>query len=234
MNMENPSHGSSSAVGPTTSGVGRGPILLPLILTNQGLNNEYWGSAAPSAPTSGTTIVEEAVAELTDLSGEEMESFSSVKPTQGEGETIEDGMDHEVPEVATGALTLLLTNQNNNANNANQPMNGTTVAHESAAELTDLSEGIEPPSSTKSTRYAEEKTNVAEQSANSHGVSGAPLLLTLLLTNRNNNANGQGTAVPGSGTTIVHEYVAELVDIQGEVYDLLYIVIILIISPEPN
>lgn len=132
-------------------------------------------------------------------------------------------MDHDVPQAARGALlTLLLTNQNNNANNANQPMNGTTVVYESVAELTDLSEErIEPPSSTKSTQYAEEGTDVAEQSANSHGVSGAPILLTLLLTNQNNNANGQGTAVPGFGTTVVHEHFAELVDIRGEVYDLL-------------
>ena len=192
-------------------------------MTSQSLNDQYLGSSAPSGPTPGTAFVEEAVAELTDFSDEGMESFQSVKSTQGEGETMEEGMDHDVPQAARGALlTLLLTNQNNNANNANQPTNGTTVVYESVAELTDLSEErIEPPSSTKSTQYAEEGTDVAKQSANSHGVSGAPILLTLLLTNQNNNANGQGTAVPGSGTTVVHEHFAELVDIRGEVYDLL-------------
>ncbi|KAL8794977.1 MAG: hypothetical protein Q9195_002559 [Heterodermia aff. obscurata] len=221
--MEDPSDGPSINVGPTSPEVAHGPILLPLLLTNQSFNDQYLGSSAPSGPTPGTTIVDEAVAELTDFSDEGMESFQSVKSTQGGGETTEEGMDHDVPQAARGALTLLLTNQNNNANNANQPMNGTTVVYESVAELTDLSEeGIEPPSSMECTQYAEEGTDVGEQNANSHGVSGAPILLTLLLTNQNNNANGQGTAVPGSGTTVVHEHFAELVDIRGKGYDLLH------------
>ena len=220
--MENPSDGASSDLSPTAPEVVHGPILLPLILRNQSLNSQYPGSSAPSGPNPGTIFVEEAVSELIDFSSEGMESFQSVKSTKSAGETIEEGMDHDVPQAARGALTLLLTNQNNNANNANQPMNGTTVVYESVAELTDLSEERIEPSSTKSTRYAEEGTDVAEQSANSHGVSGAPILLTLLLTNQNNNANGQGTAVPGSGTTVVHEHFAELVDIRGEFYDLLY------------
>ena len=219
--MENPSDGPSSDVGPTIAEVAHGPILLSLILTNQSNNDQYRGSSAPSGPTPGTTFIDEAVAELTDFSDEGMKSSQSVKPTQGEGEIIEEGMDHGVPQAARGALTLLLTNQNNNANNANQPMNGTTVVYESVAELTDLSEErIEPPSSTKSTQYAEEETDEAEQSANSPGVSGAPILLTLLLTNQNNNANNANQ--PMNGTTVVHEHFAELVDIRGEVYDLLY------------
>ena len=221
--MENPSNGPSSDVIPDTPEVAHGPILLTLLVTNQTLHDQQLGSSAPSGPIPGTTIVNEAVAELTDLSDEGVESFHSVKSSQGEEETIEDGMDHEVQQAARGALTLLLTNQNNNANNANQPMNGTTIVYESVAELTDFSEErIEPPSYTKSTQYAEEATDVAEQSANSHGVSGAPILLMLLSTNQNNNANGQGTAVPGSSTTVIHEHFAELVDIRGEVCYLLY------------
>ena len=291
--MENPSDGQRSNVGPTTPEVAHGPILLTLLLTNQSLNDQYLGSSAPSGPTPGTTFVDEAVAELTDFSDEGMESFQSEESTQGGGETIEEGMEHDVPQAARGALTLLLTNQNNNANNANQPTNGTTVVNESAAELTDFSdegmesflsvkstqgegetiedgmghdapqatqgalltllltnqnnnannanqpmngttvvcesvaeltdlseERVEPPSSTKSTQYAEEETDVAEPSANSHGVSGAPILLTLLLTNQNNNANNANQ--PMNGTTVVHEHFAELVDIRGEIYDLLY------------
>ena len=221
--MENLSDGRSSGVGPSTPKVAQGPILLALQLTNQSLNEQHLGSSAPNGPTPGTTIVDEAVAELTDFSDEGMKSCQSVKATQGEGNTIEEGMDHDVPQAARGALTLLLTNQNNNASNANHPTNGTTVVYESVAELIDLSEErIEPPSSTKSTQHVEEGTDVAEQSVNSHGVSGAPILLTLLLTNQNNNANGQGTAAPGSGTTVVQHHFAELVNIRGEVYDLLY------------